>query len=180
MYDWVSRMGLELASPIGLPILVVLTRSNASFDHCATTREHDLGAEVVVTHFRGDLSIAVVGVDGVDFIIVVGVRGQVFGGKILNRCGRSKMSRDRLIELTSLVKVDGALELLVSEVSKGRSANELAIWLEDFGGQGRSNVRGRAEVAAQDQFVIRIKWDIIPVHYPIVPAKFSDMADVSS
>jgi hypothetical protein len=89
------------------------------------------------------------------------------------------MSRDKLIELASLVKVDGALELLVSEVSKGRSANELAIWLEDFGGQGRSNVRGRAEVAAQDQFVIRIRRDIVPVHYPIVPTKFSDMADVS-
>ena len=106
-------------------------------------------------------------------------RGQVFGREILNRCGRSKMSRDRLIELASLVKVDGALELLVSEVSKGRSANELAIRLKDFGGQSRSNVRGRAEITAQDQFVIWIRRDVIPVHYPIVPTKFSNMADVS-
>ena len=173
-------MSSYFAATSSLAIPVTLTRGNASFDHCATTREHDLGAEVIVTHFRSDLSIAVVVVDGVGFIIVVGVRGQVFGRKILNRCGRSKMSRDRLIELASLVKVDGALELLVSEVSDGQSANELAIRLKDFGGQGRSNVRGRAEITTQDQFVIRIRRDIVPVHYPIVPTKFSDMADVSS
>ncbi len=89
------------------------------------------------------------------------------------------MSCDRLIELALLVKVNGALKLLVSEVSEGRSAYKLAIRLKDFGGQSRSNVRGRAEITAQDQFFIRIRRDIIPVHYPIVPTKFGDMADVS-
>ena len=56
------------------------------------------------------------------------------------------MSRNRLIELASRVKVNGALELFVGEMSEGRSTNELAIRLEDFGGQSRSNVRGRAEI----------------------------------
>ncbi len=89
------------------------------------------------------------------------------------------MSRDRLIELASLVKVNGALKLLVSEVSEGRSAYKLAIRLKDFGGQSRSNVRGQAKITAQDQLVVRIRRDIIPVHYPIIPTKFSNMADVS-
>jgi hypothetical protein len=90
------------------------------------------------------------------------------------------MSRDRLIELALLVKVNGALKLLIVEVSQGQSAHELAIRLEDFGSQSRSNVRGRAEVTAQDQFVIRVRRDIIPVHYPIIPTKFGNMANVSS
>jgi hypothetical protein len=75
------------------------------------------------------------------------------------------MSRDRLIKLASLVKVNGALKLHVSEVSEGRSAYELAIRLKDFGGQSRSNVCGRAKITAQDQFVIRIGRDIFLVHY---------------
>ncbi len=61
------------------------------------------------------------------------------------------MGRDRLIELASLVKVNGAVELLISQVSEGRSAYELAIRLKDFGGQSRSNVPGRAEITAQVQ-----------------------------
>ena len=89
------------------------------------------------------------------------------------------MGRDRLIKLMSLVKVNGALKLLVGEVSQGRSAHTLAIRLKDFGSQSRSNIHGRAEIMAQDQFIIRIRRDIIPVHYPIVPTKFSDTADVS-
>ena len=89
------------------------------------------------------------------------------------------MSRNRLIELASLVKLNGAVKLFVGQVSEGQSAYELAIRLKDFGGQSRSNVRGRAEITAQDQFVIRIRRDTIPVHYPIVPTKFSNMADVS-
>ncbi len=59
------------------------------------------------------------------------------------------MGRDRLIELSSFVKVVGALKLLISEVSEGRSAHELAIRLKDFGGQSGSNVRGRAEITAR-------------------------------
>jgi hypothetical protein len=89
------------------------------------------------------------------------------------------MSRNRLIELASLVKLNGAVKLFVGQVSEGQSAYELAIRLKDFGGQSRSNVRGRAEITAQDQFVVRIRWDTIPVHYPIIPTKFSDMAVVS-
>ena len=89
------------------------------------------------------------------------------------------MSCDRLIELASLVKVNRALKLLVGEVSQGRSAHELAIRLKDFGSQSRSNVRGRAEITAQDQFIVRMRQDFIPVHYPIILTKFSDMADVS-
>ncbi len=90
------------------------------------------------------------------------------------------MSCDRLIELASLVKVNRALKLLVGEVSQGPSAHELAIGLKDFGSQSRSYVRGRAEITAQDQFIVRIRRDIIPVHYPTIPTKFSNMADVSS
>ena len=56
-------MSSYFAATSSLAIPVALTRGNASFDHCATMREHDLGAEVIVTHFRSDLSIAVVGVD---------------------------------------------------------------------------------------------------------------------
>ena len=89
------------------------------------------------------------------------------------------MGRDRLIKLVFFVKVKRALKLLVGEVSYGRSANELAIWLKDFGGQSRPNIRGRAEIMAKDQSVIWIRQDIIPVHYPILPTKFSGMADVS-
>jgi hypothetical protein len=32
---------------------------DTSFDHCATTGEHDLGAEIIVTHCGRDLSITV-------------------------------------------------------------------------------------------------------------------------
>jgi hypothetical protein len=110
---------------------------------------------------------------------VVRVRGQVFGREILNRCHRSEMGRDGLIELASFVKVDRALKLLVGEVLQGLSAHELSIQLKDFGGQSRANIRGRAEITAEDQFVIWIKQDIIPVHYPIIPTKFSNVADVS-
>ncbi len=74
------------------------------------------------------------------------------------------MGHDRLIKLALLVKVNRALKLLVSEMSQGQSAHKLAIRLKDFGSQSQSNVRGRAEVTAQDQFVVR---------------KFSNMADVS-
>ena len=62
------------------------------------------------------------------------------------------MSRDRLIKLASLVKVNGVVKLLIGEVSEGQSAYELAIRLKDFGGQGRSNVRGRAEITAQGYY----------------------------
>ena len=89
------------------------------------------------------------------------------------------MGRNGLIELASFVKVIKALKLLIGEVSQGRSTHKLAIRLKDFGGQSRSNIHGRAKTTAHDQSVIRISWDIIPVHYPIVPTKFSDMADVS-
>ncbi len=71
----------------------------------------------MITHFWRDLSVTVVRVNGVDVIKVVGVRGQVFGRKILNRCCRSKMGRNGLIELESFVKVNRGLKLLVSEVS---------------------------------------------------------------
>jgi hypothetical protein len=60
-------------------------RGNASFDHCATTREHDLGAEVIVTHFWRDLSITAVWVNEVGVVKVVRVWGQVVGREILNR-----------------------------------------------------------------------------------------------
>ena len=63
----------------------MLSHGNASSDHCASTREHDLSTEVIVTHFWSDLSITVVRVDGNGVIIVVRVRGQVFGREILNR-----------------------------------------------------------------------------------------------
>ena len=81
------------------------------------------------------------------------------------------MGCDRLIELALFVMVNRALKLIAGEVLQGRSAHEL---------QSRSNVRGRAEVTAQDQFVVRLRRDIISVHYPIIPTEFSDMADVSS
>ena len=90
------------------------------------------------------------------------------------------MGCDRLIKLASFVKVNRALKLLVGEVSQGRSANKLAIWLEDFGGQSRPNIHGRAKIMAEDQSVIWIRRGIIPVHYPILPTKFSGMADDSS
>ena len=60
-------------------------RGNGSFDHCATTREHDLGAEVIVTHFWCDLSIPVVRVNEVGFVEAVRVWSQVFSREILNR-----------------------------------------------------------------------------------------------
>ncbi len=63
---------------------VTLLRGNAAFHHCASTREHDLSTEVIVTHFWSDLSITVVRVNGIGVVIVVGVRGQVFGREILN------------------------------------------------------------------------------------------------
>jgi hypothetical protein len=90
------------------------------------------------------------------------------------------MGCNRLIKLASFVEANRALKPLVGEVLQGRSAHELAIWLKDFGGQSRTNIRGRAEITAEDQFVIWIRRDIIPLHYPIVPTKFSDVADVSS
>jgi hypothetical protein len=90
------------------------------------------------------------------------------------------MGHDRLIELVLLVKVKGALKILVGEVSQGQSAHKLAIRLKDFGSQSQSNVRGRAEIMAHDQLIVRIRRDVIPVHYPMVPTKFTAMADVSS
>ncbi len=83
-YDRVSRIGLKLASPTGLPSRLRLPVATRPLTIVPPTREHDLGAEVIVTHFWSDLSIAVVGVNGVGFIIVVGVRGQVFGREIQN------------------------------------------------------------------------------------------------
>jgi hypothetical protein len=59
------------------------------------------------------------------------------------------MGPDRLIELASLVKANGAVKLLIGQVLEGQSAYELAIWLKDFGGQSQSNVRGRAEITAR-------------------------------
>ncbi len=63
----------------------MLACGNASFDHCSAMVKHDLGAEVIITHFWRDLSVTVVRVNGVDVVKVVRVRGQVFGRKILNR-----------------------------------------------------------------------------------------------
>ena len=80
--------------------------------------------------------------------------------------------------MASFVKVDRAVELLVGKVSQGRPTHELAIWLKDFGGQSQTNIRGRAEITAEDQFVIWIRQDIILVHYSIVPTKFNYVADV--
>ena len=170
---------VRIGEPNWVAIPVTLARGNTSFDQCPATGKHYLGAEVIITHFWCDLSVTVVMVNGVAVVEVVGVRGQVFGREILNRCCRSEMGLDGLIKPAPHVKMNRAVELLVGEVSQGRSAHELSSWLENFGGQSRTNVRGRAEIAAQDQFVIRIRRDVIPVHYPVVPTKFSNMADVS-
>ena len=88
------------------------------------------------------------------------------------------MGRNGLIKLALFVKVDRDVELLVGKVSQGRWTHKLAIWLKDFGGQSQTNIRGRAEITAEDQFVIWIRRDIIPVHYSIEPTKFSYVADV--
>ena len=89
------------------------------------------------------------------------------------------MHRNGFIDFVLFVNVNRTLKLLVSEVLQGRSARELAIWLKDSGGQSRTNIRGGAEITAEDQFVIWIRPDIIPVHYPIITTKFSNVVDVS-
>ena len=82
MYDWV---GIGESNWVAIPVMIL--RGNVSFDHCATTttREHDLVAEVIITHFWRDLSITVVRINEVGFVIVVKVWGQVFGREFLNR-----------------------------------------------------------------------------------------------
>ncbi len=145
-----SKIGLVLASPIGLPSLSRLRAATRPLTIVPPRGGHYLGAEVIITHFWCDLSVTVVRVNGVAVIKMVRVRGPFFGREILNRCRRSEMGRNGLIELASHVKVNRASKLLVSEVSQGRSAHELPIRLKDFGGQSQTNIRGRAEITAED------------------------------
>ena len=75
--------------------------------------------------------------------------------------------------------MDRALELVVSQVPEGRSADKLAIGLEDFGGQCRSYVSRGSEVSAQDEFGVGVGWGVIPEHNPIVPPELTYVAAVS-
>jgi len=60
------------------------------------------------------------------------------------------MGREGLIKPALHVKMNRALKLFVSEVSQGQSAHELSCRLENFGGQSRTNIRGQAEVTAEN------------------------------
>ncbi len=75
--------------------------------------------------------------------------------------------------------MDQALELVVSQVPEGQSADKLAIGLEDFGGQRRSYVSCWSKVSAQDEFGVRVSWGVIPKYNPIVPLELTYVADVS-
>ena len=63
---------------------------------------------------------------------------------------------------------------------QGRPADKLSIRLEDLGGQCRSNVSRRSEVASKDEFGIGVSRGVIPEHDPVIPSKLADVADVSS
>jgi len=57
-----DRVGIGEPNRGAIPVM--LARGNASFDHCSATGKHDLGTEVIITHFWRDLSITVVRVKG--------------------------------------------------------------------------------------------------------------------
>ena len=75
--------------------------------------------------------------------------------------------------------MDRAVNLINREVSEGRTANELPILLQDFCCHGLSNVSGGSKVSTKDEFIFRECLHGVAEHYPVVPAIFAYLADVS-
>jgi hypothetical protein len=75
--------------------------------------------------------------------------------------------------------VHRARTLIVVQVLR-QSVNNLSIELKNFGGQCQSNVSRRSKVASKYQLFIWECGDIIPEHHPIIPHKFTYVADVDS
>jgi hypothetical protein len=86
--------------------------------------------------------------------------------------------RNGSIELGAQSHVQLAPKLVVSQVSECRSACEVSIGSEDFCRQGQTNINRRSKVTAEGQFVIGVCHGIVAKHYPVIPAKFTDMANV--
>jgi hypothetical protein len=60
------------------------------------------------------------------------------------------------------------------------SADKNPIRLEDFGHQCQSLVNGWAQIISQYHVVIRVGKFAIAEHHPVISAKLSNVADVSS
>ncbi len=70
------------------------------------------------------------------------------------------------------------MQLIIIEGSYRRSADKLAIGLQDLGRKGRAPVRDRAKVLAEGHFVVGVSGDIVPEHNPVELSKISNVADV--
>ena len=76
--------------------------------------------------------------------------------------------------------MNGASELLVSQMSQCRPADILAINLQDLGGQHGTNVSCWPKISSEGQGIIREGREVILEHYLVIPAKLADVADVGS
>ena len=84
----------------------------------------------------------------------------------------------RFVKVLSGLHVNGASKLLVSQMSQCRPADILAINLQDLGGQHGTNVSCWPKISSEGQGIIQDGREVIPEHYPVVPAKLADVADV--
>ena len=154
--EWV---GIGESNRVAIP--VTFACRDAFFDHGTTSWQHDLRSEIIVTHFRGDLSVPIVRVNDMGVIKIGGVGGQVFGLKVICSCRRAEVGKNGLIKVPAFFLVHWALQLIIIKGSYRCSADKLAFCLQDLGRKGRARVRARAEVSAEGHFVVRVGWDIV-------------------
>ena len=139
---------------------------------------HNLGADIIVTHFWCDLKVAMVGVNAVSILVIMDMfRRQILFIKINWFGFWSKFLVDGLVKLESIGFVYITIALIAVKVSKRQSTDILSVGQEDLCGEHGSNVDGRSKVSSKDHFVVR-EFGRVMVHYPIKPTELAYSADI--
>jgi hypothetical protein len=153
----------------------------ALFEDAAEREEANLSTDEGVISLGCDLYLKgrEIGVEVARVIMVV-IRGQILSGEVILTSWPSEDIPNGGIKLGAQAGVGRTVGFFVGKVTKRRSACEGAVALENLRGEGRTDVSGWSEVATEGHFVIGEAGGIITKHDPVIPAKFADMADVSS
>ena len=92
----------------------------------------------------------------------------------------AKFRCNPFIKLLAKGLVSRRVDLLCGQVSYRRARGNVPIALKDVIGHGAANVNSRAEPTSQFKFMVRVRSRFVNKHYPIIPSKFTEIADVSA